>query len=112
RGFHDVQKKRHGAPRSRRPRNVTGKKTGRGRDFARRNPLNSFNLTSIPAKLQHANSARRGISRGHAAWPLRPERQQDRTRMTTLAAARLTLVHDWLTGYRGGEKSPRVPLPP
>ncbi|HJZ89924.1 MAG TPA: glycosyltransferase [Gemmataceae bacterium] len=24
--------------------------------------------------------------------------------MTTLAAARLTLVHDWLTGYRGGEK--------
>jgi len=24
--------------------------------------------------------------------------------MTSLAAARLTLVHDWLTGYRGGEK--------
>jgi glycosyltransferase involved in cell wall biosynthesis len=24
--------------------------------------------------------------------------------MTPLAAARLTLVHDWLTGYRGGEK--------
>src|SRR5262245_2727111 len=75
-----------------------------GRGFARRNPFNSFNLTSIPAKLPHANWAGAGICRGHAGWPLRPERAPERTRMTSLAAARLTLVHDWLTGYRGGEK--------
>ena len=105
----DVQCERHGPPRSGRSR-VSDRERGRAVGaIPRRNPSNSFSLTSYTGAI---STCRQRPARPAHLRPFAAAKSPTTPPAAGMDAGRVNLVHDWLTGMRGGEKCLDVALPP